>query len=389
MSPYRTISGVIARCGSARRGLVLLRTIALVALAGGAPAADDRGRQDDAHQVVAPASAGPNIEFGAAHLRQGRTAEAIVTLKRALALDPRSGLAHQLLAEAYLQQGTYDMLGEARAELLQAIALDPSLIWARFHLARLYLDFGEAGKAREHLAAAVEQRPDVPHLQSLLGEAERQLLRPRQSIERQQRALRIDPAFAPAHYYLGLALLDIHEDAAAQAALEAAAASNLAIPELYLTLGSVQERAGRLDRARELFARAVRIAPNRLEGRLRLAKIQRRLGDAHAALAELGRALPPGQRLVTTEYYQRLEADVYLERGRALQDLRRWNEAAAAYRDAIAVLPDLGEPHRYLAEVLYRQGEFRSALEHARRAGALAHPVPPDLLARITERAAK
>jgi tetratricopeptide (TPR) repeat protein len=375
---------VIANSCCGRRPVILLCTAGLIAMATDVDAAADFGAL--LQQVSEAPAAGREIEQGVAHLRQGRPADAIAAFKRALALDPASGYAHQLLGEAYLQQGTYDMLGEARAELQQAIALDSRLVWARFHLARLYLDFGEARKAHEQLLAAVEQRPDVPHLQSLLGEAKRQLSQPRESIERQERALRIDPAFAPARYYLGLALLDVKEDEAALAALEAAASSKLPIPELYLTLGSVHDRAGRMDRARRLFERAVEIAPHRPEGHLRLASARRRQGDAAGALEELSRALPSGQRLLTTEYYQQLEADVLLERGRALQDLRRWDEAARAYADAVAVQPDRGEAHRYLAEALYQQGEYRRALEHARRAAALAHPLPPELLARITER---
>ena len=34
------------------------------------------------------------------------------------------------------------MMGEAKAELQQALDLDPELTWARFYLARLYLDMG-------------------------------------------------------------------------------------------------------------------------------------------------------------------------------------------------------------------------------------------------------
>jgi protein O-GlcNAc transferase len=371
-----------------RRVTLLFVAAALAFSLPAAAAAIGAGQQSTAGPAGA-GSANHRIELGAAHLRQGRTAEAIAALKAALAIEPESGRAHQLLGEAYLQQGSYDMLGEARAELLQAVALDPALVWARFHLARLYLDFGEAGKAREQLAAALEQRPDVPHLQSLLGEAERQLERPKASIERQERALRLDPTFAPARYYLGLALLDLNEDESALAALEAAASSNLAVPELFLALGSVHERAGHLDRARESFERATKIAPERGEARLRLAAVHRRQRRPEMALEELERAMPEGKRLLATKYYQQLESDVHVERGRALQDLARWNEAAAAFRRSLDVLPDRGDAHRHLAEVLYRQGEYRLALDHARRAGTLGDPVPADLLTRITEQAAR
>ncbi|MPY89100.1 MAG: tetratricopeptide repeat protein [Luteitalea sp.] len=324
---------------------------------------------------------------GTDQMRRGNPERAIATIRQALALDPRCGLAHQLLAQAYLQQGTYETLSEARAELRQAVALDPNLVWARFYLARLYLDVGAVDKAHEQLNTAIDLHPDLPHLQSLLGEAERQLGQPRRSVERQERALAIDATFAPAKYYLGLAYLDLEDEAAALPPLEAAAASGLPIAELYLTLGSVHEEAGRLDRARALYDRAVAVAPDRAEAHVRLAKVLTRQGHPVRALDALSGALPDGRRLPATQYYQRLEAAIQLERGRALQALGQWNGAARAYQEAVAISPDLAEAHRYLAEALYRQGNFGRALEHAERAAALDHPLPSELMRQITARA--
>ncbi|MPY89449.1 MAG: tetratricopeptide repeat protein [Luteitalea sp.] len=323
---------------------------------------------------------------GTDQMQRGDPERAVATIKRALAVDPRCGLAHQLLAQAYLQQGTYETLSEARAELRQAVALDPTLVWARFHLARLYLDVGAADKAHEQLNAAVDLHPDLPHVQSLLGEAERQLGHPRRSVERQKRALALDATFAPAKYYLGLAYLDLEDEVAALPQLEAAAASGLPIAELYLTLGSVHEDARRLDRARVLYERAVAVAADRPEAHMRLARVLTRQGHAVRALDALARALPDGRRLPTTQYYQRLEAMIQLERGRALQVLGQWNDAARAYHEAVSISPDLGEGHRSLAEALYRQGNFSRALEHAERAAALDHPVPSELMRQITAR---
>ncbi|MGH9163522.1 MAG: tetratricopeptide repeat protein, partial [Vicinamibacteraceae bacterium] len=255
---------------------------------------------------------------GTEQMRRGESRRAVATFKRALALDPRCGLAHQLLAQAYLQQATYETHSEARAELQQAVALDPTLVWARFHLARLYLDVGAAEKAHEQLETAINRHEDLPHLQSLLGEAERQLGHPRRSVERQERALAIDKTFAPAKYYLGLAYLDLEDEAAALPWLEAAAAAGLPIAEVYLTLGEVHEEAGRLDRARALYDRAVAVAGDRPEAHVRLARVLTRQRQPVRALEALSHALPDGRQLPATQYYQRLEAMVQMERGRAL-----------------------------------------------------------------------
>jgi tetratricopeptide (TPR) repeat protein len=340
-------------------------------------------------QPASPSAVEAALERGASHLQRNETAQAIGEIKRALALDPRSGRAHQLLAEAYLQDGSYEMLSEARAELLQAVALDPNLVWARFYLARLYLDVGAADKAREQLTAAVALRSDLPHLHSLLGEAERQLGNPGRSIEHQRRALGLDAAFAPARYYLGLAHLDLGQPALGLKALEVAASSGLPVPDLYLTLGALHQQAGGLDRARSLFERAVQLAPRRPDGHLRLARVHRLQRRPERALDELARVLPAGERVLPTQYYQRLEADVEYERGRAMEDLELWDEARRAFSRAIDVTPDYGEAHHHLAAILYRQGDFGRALAHAERAAALQHPLPPELVRQITARARK
>ena len=74
-----------------------------------------------------------------------------------------------LLGQAYLAQGSIAMLAEAKAELQQALDLDPNLLWARFYLARIYIDLGLNEKAKEQLERGLKERPDVPHFLSLLG----------------------------------------------------------------------------------------------------------------------------------------------------------------------------------------------------------------------------
>src|SRR5205814_10221592 len=68
------------------------------------------------------------------------SAEAIQELKAILATEPGLAEAHLLLGIAYRAQGSPALLGEAVAELRQAIALKPALVLARLPLARLYLD---------------------------------------------------------------------------------------------------------------------------------------------------------------------------------------------------------------------------------------------------------
>ena len=57
-----------------------------------------------------------------------------------------------------------------------------------------------------------------------------------------------------------------------------------------------------------------------------------------------------------------------LARAKAAADARRWDEAAAIYRQAIAASPDSGFLYRDLAAVEQRAGQTANALEHYRKA---------------------
>ena len=60
----------------------------------------------------------------------GQYEEALVPLKKVLALNPNSGAAHRMLAVCYAELGRLD---EARAEVAEVLRLNPnySLEWVR------------------------------------------------------------------------------------------------------------------------------------------------------------------------------------------------------------------------------------------------------------------
>jgi Tfp pilus assembly protein PilF len=102
---------------------------------------------------------GEQLGAAAEHLQQGKTEQAIRECKGVLATDPRSAPAHMLLALAYIAKGSIDMVADAKAELQQTLDIDPELVWARFYLARLYLDQGLSEKAQEQLEIGLKQSP--------------------------------------------------------------------------------------------------------------------------------------------------------------------------------------------------------------------------------------
>jgi superkiller protein 3 len=81
---------------------------------------------------VRPDSAAARYNLGNALFRQGRHAEAIESLRAALALRPDYALAHDGLGVALYSQG---QIAEATEHYRRAVQLDPGNVEARAHLA--------------------------------------------------------------------------------------------------------------------------------------------------------------------------------------------------------------------------------------------------------------
>ena len=326
------------------------------------------------------------LKRGLIHLQRKEKDQALKELKKAVALDPQSAAAHEFLGQAYLMQDTYEMLSEARAEFVQALALNPGSVWARFYLAWIYLDIGSPQKAIEQLESALQLRPNVPHLLSLLGEANRKLGNLDLSIEQNKKALTADPSFAPARYYLALAYLDVKKEDEAIRELEAAVQSGYLAPEVYRALGTAYLRKGRLEEAVGLYQKAVAAEPANAEGHLRLAQAYRLKKQPDLALMELDRAQPAGQRRLSATYYQELEAEVSFERGLIYQEKQALSQAVEAYLKVLELNPNHCQAHRQLAETLFLKREYEHAMKHAEKAEQLKCRVESSLLEKIKAR---
>jgi len=305
-------------------------------------------------------------------LQQGKVQQAVGECKTVLAANPRSGPAHMLLGQAYLAKGDIAMAAEAKAELQQAIALDPSLIWARFYLARIYIDLGLDEKAKEQLERGLKDRPNVPHFLSLLGEVDRKLGNPAASVELNRRALAIDASLTPAHYYIGLAELDLKQEDAAVGEIESAVRSQYVTPEMYVALADLYGKRKRLAEAEELCRKAIALDPSRPTSYVSLARIYNTRRENDKALEALRRALPEGTQFPASRFYARLQADICFEQGVAYEDKGMAAQSIEAYERALEFDSRRGEAHRRLAELYLKRGDGARAREHAVEAEKLA-----------------
>jgi tetratricopeptide (TPR) repeat protein len=313
-----------------------------------------------------------SAQLGAAteHLQQGKVEQAIQECKDVLATDPRSAPAHMLLGLAYRAQGSNAMIADAKAELQQALDLDPELLWARFYLAQLYLDQHLTEKAQEQLERGLKQQPGLPAFLSLLGEVRRQLGDPGASLELNRKALEADPTI-PAHYFLALAYRDLKQEQAAIAEFEKAINSPYVTPDMYNALASLYIKKQQFAEAEDLCRKAIALDPSRPEAYLNLARVYNAQHASDKALEALRAALPDGKEFPASEYYEELQADVAVERGVAYAAKKMYDLAIDEYARALDFDPRRAVIHRRLAELYLQKGDTARAALHTKEADKL------------------
>ena len=324
-----------------------------------------------------------HLQAGAAHLQHNEVDQAIRECKAAVAADPQSAPAHMLLGEAYLATGSFSVFAEAVAELRQALDIDPKLLWARFYLARCYMDLGRYDRAQQELEQGLAEHPDVPHFLSLLGEVNRKQGHPEKSVELNGKAIELDPSLTPAHYYRALAYIDLKQDDLAFAELEKSVQSKYVAPEMYLTLGMLYARRGKFAEAEDAGKKAIALDPSRSESYLALAQICNLHGKSDEALAAIRTALPEGKSFPSSPYYQQLQADLFFEQGRAYQAKHQTPEAIRSYSRALEFDPSRGKAHQQMAVLFAATGNLAQARVHASMAEKLGSPVDAALRQQI------
>jgi tetratricopeptide (TPR) repeat protein len=174
-----------------------------------------------------------------------------------------------------------------------------------------------------------------------------------------QAALRARPAFFPAEAGLGWVELARRDPDDALVRFDRALAANEGYSPALVGRGQALLALEREDEALDAFERALAVDPS---------------------LSDVGRRV---------ELLRFRTVQARIAEARVAAEARRWNDARAAYRAAIAAAPDTAFLYRGLAEVEREDGSPSEALVHARRAVALdpADPSGHVLVAQLLETA--
>ena len=314
-------------------------TILLILVAAAASAAHVLA-QSGGEAVLQPP---PGRGLSAVHLPDTRgmepsVREHIAAAEGALAAAVKDAAAPAAaLAEAYGTTGgvyhAYSLGAPAAECYLNASRLAPADFRWVYLLGKVRQQAGEAADAAAHYEAARKLRPD----------------------------------YQPALVSLGDVYLQLNRLEEAEASFKAALAANAKDPAALHGLGQAAlSRRGYGDAA-GYFERALALAPEADRLHYSLAMAYRGLGQVEKARTHLGLSGPVGVRAADplVDGLQSLArgARLHLIRGKTALDARRYAEAAAEFRRAVAAEPGSVPAHFNLGAALSQTGDLRGAVE--------------------------
>ena len=271
----------------------------------------------------------PEVHFslGTVYLRTGKTAQAIVELKRGLELSPNSDEGYLRLGKAYMNSGQKDL---AIATYKKAIEVNPYYWGNRIALGNAYFSTGDTEKALEEYKRVTELEPGNVSGWDNLGNAYLQLGRYEESIPAYKKSIEISPTWS-AYNNLGYVnlLLGRPEEAVqmSEKAVELGPNQELAVGNLadaYRGSGQKDKANATYDKAIALAFQELQVNPQSTAALEDLALYYAKKGEAARGMEFIQRARGIDQKDVELVY---AEATVELLAGKQSDALRSLREA--------------------------------------------------------------
>ena len=196
------------------------------------------------------------------------------------ARDPKIYVIPFLLGESALRRQDWT---KAAGQLQRCLELNPNFDNAMTGLARALAKLGHADEAKQWLDKAVESNPQNYRAWYQIGLLANDSTTARSAYEK---AIAIQPNFAPGQRELGMIFFQQKNYAAATTRLEKAIALGLQEAPLQNFLGICYSRTNRLEEAIQSYRAALKLDPKLADAHLNLAYALQRIGQIHQAQLE-------------------------------------------------------------------------------------------------------
>jgi predicted O-linked N-acetylglucosamine transferase (SPINDLY family) len=309
--------------------------------------------------------------------------------ERLLELDPNHAMALSNLAVQQLGKG--DLAGAAE-RLERAVELQPDFVDGLFNLSLVRTHQGKRINAEELYRKVMELRPSYAKAACNLGS----LLNDRGAFSEAQplleHALQLQPDLSEALFNLGVSLANQGQWDQAELQYRQCLSLRPDFTMGWLQLGNLLDSMGRHVQAIEAYDKVLALEPGNLQGSINRAIQHLKLGQGSHAVEALQtitsqhpEAVLAWQQLAnalleTSQYEASLAASdraielspllpvPHSNRGVALQNLKRIDEAEQCYRRAVELEPGFTDAHYNLGVLLKERGCFVAAAECYRKA---------------------
>jgi Flp pilus assembly protein TadD len=255
-------------------------------------------------------------------------------------------------------------LGAAIEECRQALAIDLANPDALHLLGLALRQRGDLESAADHLRRSIELAPRRGDFRVNLGNLLRSSGRLRDAEEQYRIALELEPGSRNARLALARLLSEGGAHAAARTEAQALVAKDAHDAEAWTALGRAQRALGEVVAAESSYRRALALKPGYGVARHNLGALLGELKRAEESLAELDLAAAAGIA----------GAQLQFNRGRALMELGRLDEAEAALLAAATSAPRDVRSQAMLARLRFMRGDPDYARELAAAASRLQEP---------------
>ncbi len=238
--------------------------------------------------------------------------------------DPAGLYAHSQLA---LRAGKLDESEKAVDRLLQ---LRPELTQAMILRSRVLYGAGRQAEAVEYIGQMVKRNGDDMELRVAYGRMLVDLDRPEEAQAQFKRVLKAQPDNDDITFAAALVALRLEQPKDAETYFLRLNRKGVRTEETGYYLGRIEEVRGHFKNAIQWYDKIDR-GENYLNGQIRSALLQARLGDVDAARARLGAV----QARVPEQSHR-----LYLAEGEILRDIERYDDAVKIYDHALQDLPD-------------------------------------------------
>ncbi|MCB1740296.1 MAG: PEP-CTERM system TPR-repeat protein PrsT [Gammaproteobacteria bacterium] len=287
-----------------------------------------------------PQQPGARKLLGAALMRSGRSADAIVVLEPALAVSPDDPQLLTMLGSAYLENGRHEI---ATPYLERAARITGGAPGIRTGLALSRMSQGDEARGLQELAEVFALDPAANRVAGL-ALATLQMKRGRFDLALPvvDKLRELDPDNVSYLNLLGSAQFGAGRLDAGRQTFERALALNPDAMPVSVNLARLERASGRHDRARELLGTVLATRPDEVRAMVVLAAVERDVGQLDEAARWLQKAtatdaefLPAALALV----------DLQLARGQSNEALSTAQEAESRAPEALDVLAALARCH--------------------------------------------